>query len=250
MLHYYMQTRTRDAGLPLVKEWTRMAYLDHDHTHKRLAGLTGVALVHLALAAGLTLGLGIQYVQEKERDILDGGQIPIPPPPTPTDTPEATDDPVPLDPTTAPVPPIPFPVPTTIPVLPTDEDSHDDDVIPTGGTGDVEQPRPFPSPSPTPGFTPRGPVPANSSATWVTTDDYPRSALSREYEGTTGYQLDVDTNGRVSACRVTSSSGYAVLDDAACTRITRRARFRPATDRTGSEVAGTWRGSVTWQIPD
>ena len=40
------------------------------------------------------------------------------------------------------------------------------------------------------------------------------------------------------------------LDDAACRRISQRARFDPATDETGGKVVGTYAGTVKWEIPD
>ena len=79
---------------------------------------------------------------------------------------------------------------------------------------------------------------------------HPRLALTRGWEGSLTYQLDVSPAGRVVDCRITSSSGYDILDQAACRQITRRARFRPAMDQRGAEVAGAYRGSVTWQIPE
>lgn len=224
-----------------------MAYLDHNHSHKRLAGVTGVALVHIVLALGLTAGLAIKFEQEGAPPIVEVTNIPIPQP-TPTETPEPTDDPVVDTRPTAPVPPVPLPQPSPSPVPTTPADP------PTGTprtpgdapTGQVQPPQPTPAPV----FAPRPPVPANGPRGWVTNDDYPRVAETRGYEGTVGYQVNVDPRGQVTACSVTASSGYQVLDDTACRRIERRARFRPATDRYGEQVAGTYRGSVSWQIPD
>ncbi len=226
-----------------------MAYLDHNHSHKRLAGVTGVALVHIVLAIGLTAGLAINYVEEEQLPPFRGPQIPLDPP-TPTDTPTPTDDTVIIDRTTPPKPPIPMPNPSPTPVPTSPADPPTGDTGPTGGQGTGgTSPLPQPDP-PVPTYAPRPPVPANGPAGWVTNDDYPRIAIAREYEGTVAYQVDVSAEGRVQACRVTSSSGHEVLDQASCVRIQRRARFRPATDRSGAEVAGSYRGSVSWQIPD
>jgi len=224
-----------------------MAYLDHDHTHKRLAGVTGVALVHLVLAAGLTAGLAINYTRPPPPTTTGGEQIPIPPLPDPTDTPEPADNRPVTDHPTAPIPPLPFP--TGQPVDPTPQDPSGPQSGPGTGEGPPTPP-PTPPPSPQPSTPPRPPVPSTASAGWITTEDYPRVALSREWEGTTGYELEINAQGRVAGCRITSSSGHDLLDDAACARLTRRARFRPATGRDGEVVAGSWRGSVTWQIPE
>lgn len=224
-----------------------MAYLDHNHTHKRLAGVTGVALVHIVLALGLTAGLAINYVKDETPPIVIATFKPVPQP-TPTETPEPADDPVVDTRPTAPVPPISFPQPSPSP-LPTTPADPPTGTPRTAGDAPVGQPLP-PQPTPAPVFTPRPPVPANGPRGWVTNDDYPRIAEVRGYEGTVGYLVEVDTRGRVTGCTVTSSSGYEVLDDTACRRIERRARFNPATDRNGTEVASTYRGSVSWQIPD
>jgi protein TonB len=234
-------------GCQSGKEWNAMAYLDNKHAHKRLAGVTGVALVHIALAIGLTAGLTIKFVKPAPEGEFGGGQIPIPPPPptdTPTPQPSATAQTTP----TTPIPPIPVPTSTASPVQPTPADPPTG-AASTGGTATQVDPGPPPQP-PQPTYTPRPPVPANGPTGWVTTDDYPRIGLTRGYEGTARYEVDVSVAGRVTGCRIASSSGHDVLDQATCRRITQRARFRPATDRSGSEVAGTYRGSVTWQIPD
>ncbi|MEO5708048.1 MAG: TonB family protein [Alteraurantiacibacter sp.] len=224
-----------------------MAYLDHNHSHKRLAGVTGVALVHIVLAIGLTAGLAIKYVEPKPITETGGWQVPIPTP-TPTETPTATNDPVIVDRTSQPLPPIPVPTSSATPLPPT---PHDPPTGPTQTGGEATEGGPIAPPQPPqPTYTPRPPVPANGPAGWVTNDDYPRIAIQREYEGTVVYQVDVSVDGRVQACRVASTSGHDVLDQEACRRIQRRARFRPATDRTGAMVAGTYRGSVSWQIPD
>lgn len=225
-----------------------MPYLDHDHSHKRLAGVTGVALVHIVLAVGLTAGLAIDYIRPAPPPPFIGGQIKLPPPP-PTETPEPNtraQDPVVHD--TYIDPPITISDPILLPPLP--QDPPTGPITYTGGPA-ITLPTAPPSPAPTPPlFTPRGPVPANGPAGWVTTEDYPRIAISREYEGTVRYRVEVGANGRVEVCSVIATSGFDVLDQAACSRIERRARFRPGIDRNGVEVVGTYSGSVSWQLPD
>ncbi|MXO72636.1 energy transducer TonB [Alteraurantiacibacter buctensis] len=225
-----------------------MAYLDHNHSHKRLAGVTGVALVHIVLALGLTAGLAIDYIRPAPPPPFEGGQIPLPPPPPP-DTREQPDPVDPRVPPTAPERPVDLNLPPPLPPVP--PTPTDEQITYTGGT-DIPLPTPPQPPEPPrpPLVTPRGPVPANGPAGWVTTDDYPRIAISREYEGTTRYQVTVGSNGRVQGCSVVASSGFEVLDRTVCDRIERRARFRPGIDRNGVEVAGIYTGSVSWQLPD
>jgi protein TonB len=92
-------------------------------------------------------------------------------------------------------------------------------------------------------------VPKGNPGLWVTTDDYPLSALREEGQGVVRFVLDVDASGVPVGCSVSQSSGRADLDDAACRLITERARFEPAKDRKGKPIAGTYSNSVRWQIP-
>ena len=103
---------------------------------------------------------------------------------------------------------------------------------------------------PTPGFTPRLARPRNSPLGWLSTDDYPAIALRAEAEGVAAYRLIVGTNGKVSACELTRSTGNAQLDAATCRFIERRARFDPATDESGAKVVGSFTGTVKWEIPE
>jgi TonB family protein len=91
--------------------------------------------------------------------------------------------------------------------------------------------------------------PAGSPQSWVTDDDYPPEALRRGEQGTVAFTLEVDPAGKPSACHVTQSSGHAVLDRAACTLLTQRARFVPARDAAGIAIPAKFRSRFTWRIP-
>lgn len=84
----------------------------------------------------------------------------------------------------------------------------------------------------------------------VSNDDYPASALRAGEQGTVGFQLDVGTNGRVTNCVVTSSSGSAALDSATCRIMRSRARFAPARDSTGAATTDTVSSRIVWSIPE
>ena len=96
---------------------------------------------------------------------------------------------------------------------------------------------------------PHPPVPKGNPGLWVTTDDYPASALREDGEGIVRFTLDIDATGVPVNCSVTQSSGRSDLDDAACELIKERARFEPATNSHGKPMAGTYANSVRWQIP-
>ncbi|MEQ1687815.1 MAG: energy transducer TonB [Sphingopyxis sp.] len=93
------------------------------------------------------------------------------------------------------------------------------------------------------------PLPVGNQADWVTLNDYPASAQRENRSGTTSMELTISSEGRVTECLVTSSSGSPDLDAAACAALIRRARFEPARDRRGRAVTGTFTKRVRWQAP-
>src|SRR5690349_6613393 len=106
------------------------------------------------------------------------------------------------------------------------------------GAGDVQRRRPAPPPPvvmmpipsppmpyipPTP-VAPPAPPPAPAASppqrarpnlvSYFSEDDYPAAALRAHDEGTVSFRLVVGTNGRITDCSVTASSGSAALDSA------------------------------------
>ena len=94
---------------------------------------------------------------------------------------------------------------------------------------------------------PTKPKAKGSPGNWVPESQYPRAALREKREGRVGFTLAVGANGRPTGCTVTSSSGHADLDAAACDNLMKRAKFDPATED-GQAVAGSYSNVVTWQI--
>jgi protein TonB len=107
-----------------------------------------------------------------------------------------------------------------------------------------------PAAPPPPRVQPKDPEPRGNPGNWATPNDYPRRALREERAGTARFRVTVNTEGRVTDCQITGSSGHPDLDEATCTQITRRGRFRPATDGEGQPTTGTWSSSVRWVIPE
>lgn len=99
------------------------------------------------------------------------------------------------------------------------------------------------------------PNPAKAIATptavisgWISSADYPRSALKRNVQGVTRIRIRVTAEGRAEDCQIFQSAGDAELDAAACAITTTRTRFRPATDSNGQP---TWQYAmlpVRWVI--
>lgn len=95
---------------------------------------------------------------------------------------------------------------------------------------------------------PKAPRPKNSPSSWIRSRDYPRSARRAGAEGTVGFQLDIDRQGRVYRCRVTSSSGSETLDEATCEALKRRAEFFPAEDSVGQPISGTYSSQISFVL--
>lgn len=224
-----------------------MSFVDRKQDPRRRANaIIAVGVIHAGLAYVVVTGLGAEIIDQLRPPPVIGEQIPLPPPPPePDPTPPKPSDPVDTLPK-APIPPIPLPPP------PNPGPQVDWDEIPTSAGGEIPGPAqpPLPPPPPSPSFTPKGARPSNSSAGWITTNDYPRRPLIDHIEGSASYRLVIGTNGRVSSCELTRPSGNRALDDATCRLITSRARFESATDENGAKVMGTYTGSVRWEIPD
>jgi protein TonB len=81
-------------------------------------------------------------------------------------------------------------------------------------------------------------------------DDYPQSAIRNEEQGTTAVRLTIGTDGRVSDCSVTQSSGSTSLDSTTCSILRRRARFTPAKDQAGNPISDTTSTRIRWVLPE
>lgn len=96
---------------------------------------------------------------------------------------------------------------------------------------------------------PKGASPLGNPGNWVTSSDYPSAALRKGQTGIVGFQVDIGMDGRINGCRVTSSSGWADLDQATCRLVSRRARFNPATDGACQPALGSYSNRVRWTLP-
>jgi protein TonB len=80
-------------------------------------------------------------------------------------------------------------------------------------------------------------------------DDYPAEAQARGEEGSVRAELEIDTSGRVAKCNILQSSGHALLDEATCRILQRRARFTPARDVDGKAVPDrVTTPSIVWRL--
>lgn len=95
-----------------------------------------------------------------------------------------------------------------------------------------------------------GLAPATNPGSWVTSYDYPASAMREEREGTTGFKLTIGTDGLPTGCEITAPSGHADLDAETCRLIMERARFTPGRNARGEAAGGTYSNRIRWQIPE
>jgi protein TonB len=91
-----------------------------------------------------------------------------------------------------------------------------------------------------------------SAAQWISgglrDEDYPREALRGGMQGRVTVRFTVQVNGRIRDCQVVASSGSPMLDQTTCRLLTRRLRFRPATDSTGRPIETKLYSDHTWGI--
>ena len=84
---------------------------------------------------------------------------------------------------------------------------------------------------------------------WISSDDYPSSALSDAIGGTSTILWQITPEGRVTNCRVLASSGNLALDAAACQAITRNGHYTPARDKDGKPRSSYSSRNVVWRSP-
>ena len=203
----------------------------------RTPAIIVVALIHLALGYALVTGLAYNAAKKAMEDLKTFDVTEEPPPPEEQPPPpEKTDTPPP--PQIVAPPPLVRMNTTAPPIIST----------PVAPPPQITQRAPPAPPAPP---APRiEPARAKANlASYVSNDDYPSDALTREESGTTAFRLDVGPDGRVANCTITSSSGSKSLDATTCRLMRSRARFTPATNSSGAKVADSVSSRIRWQIP-
>src|SRR6266446_5891764 len=89
---------------------------------------------------------------------------------------------------------------------------------------------PPPPPAPTPAVA--------TTSHQVIADDYPAISIRLQEQGTVSVKFTINPDGSVTECAVATSSGKPRLDDAACTMVKKRWKYKPAT-QDGKPVAQT-----------
>ena len=208
----------------------------------RTAAIIIVALIHIALGYALVTGLAYNVIKKAAED-LKTFDVEDEPPPPPEEPPPPPEENTPPPPQVVAPPPIVRTNTVAPPIISTP-------IAPPPVITPVARPAPPAPPAPPPprvsqAARARGNLPALFS-----TDDYPQSAIRNEEQGTTGVRLTIGTNGRVTACDITQSSGSSALDSTTCNILRRRARFTPAKDQAGNPISDSTTTRIRWELPD
>lgn len=90
-------------------------------------------------------------------------------------------------------------------------------------------------------------MPVGNQASWVTTDDLPRNIRPEQLPSTVIMLLNIDIDGRVTRCTVTTPSAVPILNIQSCRVMTARARFSPALNAAGEAVPSVFEKRIRWQ---
>ena len=99
------------------------------------------------------------------------------------------------------------------------------------------------------------PNPSAPKATWrnaaLASDyiTYPSSFLGTLVEVRVVANIGVNPTGRATGCQITSSSGFYDFDMETCSVFMRYARFKPATDASGTAVESFYEAKMLWAAP-
>jgi protein TonB len=214
-----------------------MAYADQKMSGNRVTALIIVALIHVVVGYALVTGLAFEAAKKVIQRVTtvdvkeEKKEEPPPPPPKKAELP-------PPPPIVAPPPKLNLAPPPPIITVPT---------LPPPPPPIVLAP---PAPPPPPPPSQAKPARPKNQGSWAARiqENYPASALRQEKEGRVGVRVTVGPDGRVSACTVTSSSGTAALDEAACSGMQRYARYEPALDDAGHPTTGSVSTAIVYKI--
>ena len=224
-----------------------MAYAQRkEFSSNRTVAIIIVALIHAVLGYAIVTGLAYNVIKKAAED-LKTFNVEEEPPPPPEEPPPPPPENVPETP-----PPVVSPPPivrTNIappPIVQTVREAPPPVVTPRAPVAPPAPPAPPPPPPPVRQVEARSAV--GDLQGLFRGDDYPQSAIERDEQGAVTVRLTVGTNGRVSNCNVSSSSGSRTLDNATCRILRSRARFTPARDSNGNPTTDTVTQRIRWVL--
>ncbi|HEX5258741.1 MAG TPA: energy transducer TonB [Sphingomicrobium sp.] len=222
---------------------------------ERLIALAAVALVQLGLGAALLSGFRVDVVRDKELvSRLIEIALPKPPPPPPVAVvhprpaqrhqaaaPKAAPRPIGGSPGPQPSHALPAPTPVVAvrPSAPPSGGGSGTGPALGSGAGGGSGGQGY-------GGDDEGGTDLVQIAGEILPSDYPRDLRERGIGGRVEMVFTVGTNGRVTSCRITRSSGVPELDALTCSLIQQRFRYRPSTDRYGRPIPDEVEGEHDW----
>lgn len=224
-----------------------MAYTDQKMSGGKITAIIIVAVIHLALGYAFITGLAYQYVKKASEKLntFDVEQPPppppdIPPPPPPPDQPQQP------PPVVSPPPIVqnPNPPPQVIQTVQTPPPAAP--MMPRAAPPAPPAPPPAP---PAPPHVSQAAVAKGNPGQYFGPDAYPPAAQRAEAQGRVVARLTIGTDGRVTDCSVTASSGNGDLDSTTCRIAKSRVRYTPAKDENGNPISSTATLPVRWVLP-
>ncbi|HEX7695395.1 MAG TPA: energy transducer TonB [Sphingomonas sp.] len=218
-----------------------MAYADRNQSGNRVVAIVIVAVLLAALGYAFVTGLAYQYVKKvaNKMDTFDVAPPPPPPPPDVPPPPPPPDQPMTPPPVVSPPPIVQVPSPPvqiqTVTTPP-----------PAINLTPVAAP---PAPPAPPRVSKAAGLKGNPGQ-FFSNDNYPPSAIRAGAQGRVVAKLTVGTNGRVTNCTITTSSGNNDLDETTCRIARSRVRFTPAQDQNGTPIESSYTLPVRWVLPD
>jgi protein TonB len=205
---------------------------------RKVVSIGLVVLLHALIGYAFITGLAYNVIKKAAEDlkVVDVAEEPPPPEtPPPPPPPEQKFEPPPIvaPPPLVQTPSIAPPPITTVATPPPV-------ITPTAPPA----PPPPPQPVVSQAATARG-----NPGQYFGPDSYPPAALRAEAQGRVVAELTIGTDGRVTNCVVTSSSGNGDLDDTTCRIALRRVRYTPAKDQSGNPIAAKATLPVRWVLP-
>ena len=211
-----------------------MAYADQSMSGNKVTAIVIVALIHIFLGYALVTGLAYEAYKKAVQkvttvDIKEEEKPKEPPPPPPKQ--------IAPPPIVAPPPKMVLSAPPPITVVPEAPPPPPQIIL-------APPAAPPPPPSQARGAKPKG------QGQWAARiqDNYPSDALRMEKEGRVGVRVSIGPDGRVTSCSVTSSSGTASLDRAACDGMQRYARYDPALNDAGQPTEGSASTAIVYKL--
>jgi protein TonB len=203
-----------------------MSYHAQQNTQEKSVGMFVVFAFHVLLVWAIANGLGVT--------------ISKPPLPEPT---KYFKDPTPVIPVTLPKPSDPSIKDPTIVITQTPP------IIDTFTENPIQPPVIFTTDNGPIGGTSIQPTITKPTIRKATKPEYPSASTRLGEEGTTGLQLYIAADGRVTDAQVFKSSGSLRLDTAAVKHVIRSWAFNPCTED-GKAVACSYRTNLTWKLED